>query len=172
MGLRGEAQREQRSAVEAALESDHPGPLRVRARELDRVLDRLGSGVEERRLGRFRHGRELTEALGERDVRLVRDDREVGVREAAELLLRRCDDVRVRMADVEAADSAGEVYERVSVDIGDRGAARVLDDHRQEDRKRVGHHPLLPRQDLLRARARDLGPQVDCARHSHGADIN
>ncbi len=41
--LRGHRHREQRAAVEGALERDHRGPLRVGARELDRVLDRLGA---------------------------------------------------------------------------------------------------------------------------------
>ena len=49
------------------------------ARELDRVLDRLGAGVEEGRLGGAGERRALEQPLGERDVDLVRDDREVGV---------------------------------------------------------------------------------------------
>ena len=96
------------------------GPLRVRARELDRVLDRLRAGVEERRLRRPGDRRPLEQPLGERDVELVRHDREVGVGEALELLLRGGDDLRVRVADVEAADAAGEVDEGVAVDVGER----------------------------------------------------
>ena len=60
-----------------------------------------------------------------RRVDLVRDDREVGVREALELLLGGLDDVRMRMADVQAADAAREIDERVAVDVGQRGAARL-----------------------------------------------
>src|SRR4029077_2893480 len=48
--LRRQGQRQQRATVERSLERDHGGPLRVRARELDRVLDRFRAGVEERRL--------------------------------------------------------------------------------------------------------------------------
>jgi len=80
------------------------GRFRVGARELDRVLDRLGAGVEERRLRRAAERRQLEQPLGERDVDLVRDDREVGVAEALELLLRGLHDARVRVPDVEAAD--------------------------------------------------------------------
>ena len=69
MRLRGERQRQQRAAVEAALEADHRRPLRVRARELDRVLDRLRAGVEERRLHRPGDRRGRDEPLGERHVR-------------------------------------------------------------------------------------------------------
>ena len=65
MGLRGEAEREQRAAVEGALEGDHGGALRVGARELDRVLDRLGARVEERGARLARDRRELEQALGQ-----------------------------------------------------------------------------------------------------------
>ena len=82
------------------------------------------------------------------DVDLVRDDREVGVAEARELLLRGLDDPRVRVADVEAADAAGEVDERVAVDVGERRAAALGDDDRQVDRERLGDDALLARQDL------------------------
>ena len=95
--------------MEAALERDHRGPLRVRARELDGVLDGLGAGVEERRLRGAGERRDREQPLGERHVDLVRDDREVGVEEARRLLLHRLDDARMRVADVQAADAAGEV---------------------------------------------------------------
>ena len=47
-------------------------------------------------------GDERAEPLGELDVRLVRDDREVRVEEPRRLLLDRLDDARVRVADVHA----------------------------------------------------------------------
>ena len=69
------------------------------------------------------NGADRDQPLGELDVDLVRDDREVRVREARQLLLRGLDDLRVRVADVEAADAAREVDERVAVDVGERRAA-------------------------------------------------
>src|ERR671937_411820 len=99
MRLGGEAEREQRAAVEAAFERDHGRPLGVRAGELDRVLDRLRARVEERRPLWPRDRRKGDQPLAELDVDLVRDDREVGVAEARELLLRRLDDARMRMPD-------------------------------------------------------------------------
>ena len=84
---------------------------------------------------RDRHA--LGEPLGERDVDLVGDDREVGVAEALELLLRRRDDVGMRVADVEGADAAREVDERVAVDVGERHAARRLGDDREGQRERA-----------------------------------
>ena len=169
--LRGEAHREERAPVEAALEGDHGRPLRVRARELDRVLDRLRPGVEERGAGLAADRRKPAKALRQGDVDLVGDDREVGVAEALELLLRGGDDPRVRVADVEAADAAGEVEERVSVDVGEERPPPFLDHDRQVDRERLGDDALLAVQDLARARARNLGPEVDRTggRHCGGA---
>ncbi len=165
--LRGEAERKQRAAVEAAVERDHGRALRVRARELDRVLDRLGAGVEEgdARLAGDRH--EVDEALREPDVVLVRDDREVRVREPRRLLLHRLDHPRIRVPDVHAADSAGEVDERVAVDVGDERALSLGDHDRQVDRERVGDHPLLAVEDLLALRARKLGLDADRTCRGH-----
>src|SRR5207248_6449277 len=168
--LRREAHREQRPPVEAALEGDHGWALRVRARELDRVLDRLRPRVEEGGARLARDRRELRQALGQGDVDLVGDDREVGVAEALELLLRGGDHTRVRVADVEAADPAGEVEERVSVDVGDADAAPLLDHDRQVDRERLGDDPLLALKDLARARAGDLRVELDRAGGRHVTD--
>ena len=118
------------------------------------------AGTRERRAGE--------QALGELDVRLVGDDREVGVDEAAELLCRRLDDARMRVTDVEAADAAGEVDEDVAVDVGERRAAPLLRDDRQHDRLRVRDHARLALQDLRGARARDRGADVDRLRGRHG----
>jgi hypothetical protein len=71
------------------------------------------------------------------------------VAEALELLLRRRDDLRMRMADVQAADAAGEVDERVAVDVGERRAPALPDHDRHEDRQGRGDDPILARQNLL-----------------------
>ena len=81
----GEADAGERAAVEAAGEGDDRGALRMEARNLDRVLDRLGAGAEEDRfLGRLAR-RQLVELLRERDVAFVGRDLEAGVHEAVEL---------------------------------------------------------------------------------------
>ena len=85
-------------------------------------------------------------------VDLVRDDREVGVREALELLLRRRDDVRMRVTDVQAADAAGEVDEDVAVDVGERRAARLGGDDREGDRERRGDARARSRSSTSRER--------------------
>jgi hypothetical protein len=165
--LRGERERQERAAVEAALEGDHCGPLGVRARELDRVLDRLGARVEERRPGRPRDRSKRAEALRQRDVDLVRDDGEVGVAEVRKLLLGGLDDPRVRVADVEAADAAGEVDERVAVDVGQGRPAALRGHDGQVDRQRLGDHLLLAREDLPGPGPRDFRAQLDRLRRRH-----
>ena len=171
MRLRRQRHREQRAAVESAFECDHGRSLRVRARELDRVLDGLGAGVEERRLRRTAERRQRDEPFRERHVRLVRDDREVRVEEARGLLLHCVDDARVRVADVEAADAAGEVDERVPVDVGERRAFAALDHDGEEDRERVGDDAVLPGEDLLRSRPRNCGLQLDRLGRRHRLSV-
>ena len=167
--LRGQREAEQRPPVEAALEADHCRPAGVRAGELDRVLDRLGARVEERRLC-VRDRRQLAEPLREPDVGLVRDDREIRVAEPLELLLRRLDDPRVRVADVQAADAAGEVDEGVPVDVGERRALPALDHDGDVDGEGVGDHALLALEDLAGAGAGDVGAQLDGLGRRHERD--
>ena len=169
MRLRGQRHREERAAVEGAFERDHGRPTRVRARELDRVLDRLRPRVEEGGLGGAAERRDRDQALGKLDVDLVRDHREVGVGEARELLLRGLDDPGVRVPHVEHADPAGEVDERVAVDVGEGRAPRFGGDDRQVDRERVGDDARLPLEDLLRARPRNAGTELDAAGRCHAA---
>ena len=134
--------------MEGALERDHGRAAGVEARELDGVLDGLGARVEEGRLGGPAEGREREQLLRELDVRLVGDDGEVGVGEAAELLLGGLDDAGMGMAGVQAADAAREVDEDVAVDIGQRRAAALVRDDRQHDRLRVRDHALLALEEL------------------------
>ncbi len=169
--LRGEREREQRPPVEAALEADHRGPPGVRARELDGVLDRFGARVEERRLRRPVERRDGEQALGEGHADLVRDHREVGVEKARRLVLHGLDDLRMRVADVETADAAGEVDVRVAVDVGHRRPSPLGGDDRQIERHRLGDDTLLPLDDRAGAGPRHLGAQSDCPRRGHSATI-
>ena len=164
---RGECHRHQRAAVEGALERNYGWPLGVEPRELDSVLDRLGAGVEEDGLRGTAERCSLEQPLGELDVGLVGNDREVRMGEARELLGGRLDHARVRVADVEAADAAGEVDEDVAVDVGERRAAPLVRDDRQHDRLGVRNHALLARQDLGGAGAWDGGADVDRLRRGH-----
>ena len=153
--------------MERALEADHGVPAGVGTRELDRVLDRLGTGVEERSLRRSRERRQPKQPLGERRVDLVRHDRVVRMAEPLQLLDRSRDDMWVRVADVETADATGEVDEDVSVDVGDRGAACFGRGQRKGDLQGSGNARGETPEHLTRARAGHLGSQLDRAGRSH-----
>ncbi len=157
--------------MEGALEPDHRVTAGEGARELDRVLHRLGAGVEESRLDRPADRQPCEEALSEGRVILVRHDSEVGVAEMLQLLLRRLDDMRMRMADVQAADPACEIDERVPVEVGDRGATRVGGDDGEGDRERRGDARRQAVQHLARAGARNFGLQDDRAGGGHGPRV-
>ena len=169
--LRGQREREHRAPVERAVERDHRRAARVGARELDGVLDGLGAGVEERGLDRPRDRHALAQALGELRVRLVGDDREIGVSEPVELLVRRRDDVRVAVPDVQAADAASEVDERVPIYIRQRRSPCGGRHDRERDRERPRDVALDPLPDLLRPRPRNLGDEVDHTRRSHKRSV-
>ena len=168
--LRGQRERQQRAPVERAFEGDHAGAAGGEARELDRVLDGLRARVEERGFRGAGERRPREQPLGQRCVDLVRDNGEVGVGEALELLLCGGDDMRMGMADVEAADAAREVDEDVAVDVGEQRAARVGRDDGEGDGERRRDARGEPRQDLARPRSRDLRPQLDRARGRHGSE--
>ena len=115
--LAGQAERQQRAAVVAALEADDAGPPRVGARGLHRVLHRLGAAVGEQRLLGERAGRHLVEQLAQPHVRLVGADQRAHVDELLRLVVHRLDDGRRAVADGERADAADEVDEGVAVDV-------------------------------------------------------
>ena len=92
-------------------------------------------------------------------------------REACELFLCRLDQAGVRVPDVQAADAAGEVDERITVDVRERGAAAFGDDDRVDEGQRPRDHAFLPLDDLLRTGARDRGPNLDRACHGHTLKI-
>src|SRR5262249_19799057 len=71
------------------------------------------------------------------------------------------------MPDVQAADTAAEVDERVPVDVRDRGALATLGDDRQVHGERVGDDALLAGEHLAGARARDLRLKADSAGRGH-----
>ena len=151
--------------MEGALEGDHGLAAGGVAGNLDGVLDRLGARVEERDLLGPRDRRALDQPLGQLDVGLVRQDREIGVEEAVDLRVERRRDARVRVADVQAADTAGPVEERVTVDVRDRAARASIDHDRSDERLRGGDDALLARHDGARIRPRDLGAKLDGPAH-------
>ena len=145
--------REQRPAVEGVLEDDDAGLLCRRARDLDRVLDGLGAGVQEQALLVAAPARrELAQAAADVDVRLVQPDHEALVEVAVDLLVDRGHRGREPVARVLAAEPAGEVDVDLAVDVLDLGPFGTGDDDRR--RGDPARHVSLARGDhALRGRA-------------------
>ena len=126
--------------MEAAGEGDDRGALRVVARDLDRVLDRLGAGRQENGLLGRLAGSELVELLGQRNVALVRRDLETGVRELIELGGDRRLDLGVQMPRIEDGNAVREVDVALALDVpklGIRGTVGI-DGQRVRDSPRDG----------------------------------
>ena len=130
--LLGHRQRQQRPAVEAAVEDDHRRAPRRVAGDLDGVLDRLGAAVQQDRLLLLAAARrELGEPPADLHVGLVRPDHEALMEIAVDLLVNRLPDRRVPVPEVEAADAAGEVEVLAAVRIPDERALGAGDDERR-----------------------------------------
>ena len=76
-------------------------------------------------------GGELGEPAADLDVRLVHPDHRALVQVAVDLLVHRLHDGGQRVADVRAADPAGEVDVLAAVDVPDPGALGALDEDRR-----------------------------------------
>ena len=131
----------------------HPG-------DLDRVLHRLGAGVEQRRaLLVIVPGVSSLSFSATVDVLLVRRDHEAGVGEVGDLGLHAFDHPRRGVADRGHGDARAEVDQLVVVDVEDDPAAGLLDVHRQRGADPAGHGRGLARVHRLRRRAGDRGVQ-------------
>ena len=167
MRLGRHRQRKPRPPVERTLEHDHGLSLRVQPRELDRVLDRLSARIEERAARLAADRGESSEPLGELDVTLVRDDGEVRVQEALGLLDDRGDHAWMVVSDIDDANAADEVHERVAVDVRDRGAASAVGDDRLVHDEGTRDCVPLALEDLATARTGNLRPDLDHTRRRH-----
>ena len=93
---------------------------------MTRVLDRLGPGVEQRRLLRVRAGGEVREPLADVDVAVVRRDHEAGVRERLRLLHHAAGHLGGGVADAGDRDPEARSMVRVAVGVDEHPAARRL----------------------------------------------
>jgi hypothetical protein len=123
--LRGHGHRQVRPPVEGAVEDDDPRSAGGGARDLDRVLDRLGARVDEQRLRFARARPELVEPPCNLDVRLVHPDHEALVQVAVDLLVDGAHHRLRVVAEVLAGDPTGEVEELPPVGVPDRCALRA-----------------------------------------------
>ena len=117
------------------LEHGDAGAPRELAGDLDAVLNRLGSRVDQHGLLGEVAGCALGQELGDPHVLLVGRDREQRVGDIAELLTRGGHDGIVGVADRGHADAAPEVEQRVVVDVDEDRTVGARD----VDGKRRGH---------------------------------
>ena len=153
--------------MEPCVERDHGRAAGRDSCDLDRILDCLGARVEERGSRRAGERDDPTEPLGELDVHGVRHDREVGVDELGRLLLDRLDDARVAVAHVADTDAAGEVDERVAVDVRDRRVQSLGSEHRQVHPEGLRNGALAAHEELSGAGPGDLRADLDRPRRRH-----
>ena len=124
--LAGHRGGQQRPAVETAGEGDHARPAGRGARDLHRILGRLGAGGEQDRLRRSGERRERIQALGKGDIAFIGRDLEGGVREPGHLSLGCGDHLGVTVTDVEHRDAAGEVDIAAALDVPQLGVVRAV----------------------------------------------
>ena len=118
--------------MERVVEDEHRGAAGGGARDLDRVLDRLGAGVDEQALLLGAGARrQLAEPPADLDVRLVEADHHALVQVAVDLLVDRGDHRRRAVPEVLAADAAGEVDVGAPVDVLELRALGARDDERR-----------------------------------------
>ena len=141
--------RQQRPPVESVVEDDDRGTTCGSARELDRVLHGLGSGIHEDRflLGACAR-RELRQAAAHLDVRLVHADHEALMEIAVGLLVDGVDDRTEAVTGVLTGNPAREVEERSPVDRRDPRALCGRDDEPRSG-DAAGDVPRPVRQDPL-----------------------
>jgi hypothetical protein len=142
--LAGQRERHERAPVKAAAEGDHSRPAGGGARDLDRVLDRLGPGRHQQGLVRARSRGERVQPLAQGDVRLIAGDLETGVGDAVELRARSLDHARVTVARIEHADAAGEIHETAAGDVPQQRVLGTVDEHGMGHRDAAGDRGLAP----------------------------
>jgi hypothetical protein len=119
--LAGECHAQVSAAVKGAVEADDARATGVGTGDLDGVLDRFGTGREERRLLREAAGHALVDLLGQRDVRRIRHHLVSGVHELLQLGLHCGDDLRMAVPGVEHGDAAAEIDVAAALHIPEAG---------------------------------------------------
>ncbi len=154
--LRGQGHRQVGAAVVGVVERHHRLLPGERPGDLDRVLDRFGTGVEQHRPLLVAAGRHLVEPLGDAHVALVRRDHEAGVGERLHLGGHGLRDPRSTVADGGDRDPRAEVDQGVTVHVDDDAATGGHGVDRQGGADRLRDCGVLARLQGPRPRAGDL----------------
>ena len=113
----GQTHRQKGAPVEAARECDDRRTFGVNARDLDRVLDRLGAGIQEDRLLGKVTRRRGVEPLGEVNIGLVGEHMKTGVRKQLALLGDGLHDAWMPVPGIEHGDAGREIDESPAIDV-------------------------------------------------------
>ena len=141
-----------------AITPERPG---VRARDLDRVLDRLRTGRDEDGLLGRRTGCEPIQPLGQFHGHLVRRDHEARVRECFELLCGRRLHRGMDMTGVDHRDAGGKIDVTAALYVPELRVTGPLDEHRQLICDAAGDGRIAPLlQILVPGHRRHLGQCV------------
>jgi hypothetical protein len=142
--------------VEGAGEGDQLVPAGGVTGQLQAGLDRLGAGVGEEHLLTAADGREGYEPLGQPDLDVVVEVGAGHVDEVGRLALDGLDDLRVAVAGGRHGDAGRQVEEGDPVRVPHAAAAAAGHDEGVATGVGRAHHPLVPRHDGRRLRARQL----------------
>ena len=163
----GEAHREQRAAVIAALEHDDARPPGRVAGDVDGVLHGFGARVGQEGFLREVAGRDPIQDLGQGHVRLGGGHERAGVDVPIELVLHRIDHTGRSVARVDHPDPAREIQKHVAVHIVDHGALGPLHHDLGGLAETARHGGRPPVENRFPLGARDGSAELDgCHRHT------
>ena len=133
-------------------EGDHALPAGEGPGEFDSVLDRLGTGVGEERLGWPRAGHPGVEPFGHADIALVGDHVDACMDEPIERPADGRDDGGLAMAQIGDTDPGGEVEQLVAINVGDHRALGLGRHDRRDVEGTVRDLPLAGCEDFAALR--------------------
>ncbi len=161
MRLAGRGHRHISATVERVFEADDPLPLRVAARDLDRILDRFRTGIHKYGFLRPLARHQRVQPLADGNIAFVGQYVEAGMQEAIQLAAHRLDHGRSPMSGVEASDAPGKINQPVTVNIFDHGSFRLGNENRRGMIRRLHHGSIAPLHQGLRPRSGNSCTQLN-----------
>ena len=155
MRLTGRSHRHVSAAVKRVLKADDRLPLRVRPRNLDRILDRFRARVHKQGFLRTPARRQRIQLLADRNVAFIGQHVKAGMQEAIKLATHRVNHRRSAMSGIEAADAAGKIDQAVAVNIFDDRSFSLGNKDGRSMISRPYNGRIPPLHESLRARSRN-----------------
>src|SRR6266567_6172067 len=162
MRLAGKRHGQKRAAMEGVLKTNDGGALGKGARDLDGIFDGFGAGVQENGFLRKIAGSQGVEFFRDGDVALVGSDGEAEMQVLLDLFADGRKHARSAVADVEAADAAGEIEIAIAVDILDGGAFGARGENRRGIRRTARNRGFAARHQWAGLGARYFRAKLNC----------